>query len=123
MQQLIRYGLIGLTTNALIYLIYLGITYFGIPPKIAMTLVYIVGVFIGFFGNRKFTFLYRGNAAGSLARLILVHFFGYCLNYLILSVFVDNFGYNHQWVQIVAIVFVAAFLFTAFKYFVFRKII
>jgi putative flippase GtrA len=123
MQQLIRYGLIGLASNALIYFAYLVITYFGIPPKITMTLVYIAGAFIGFVGNRKLTFAYRGDATWAVSRFIMAHFFGYLLNYLILFIFVDHLGYYHQWVQIAAIMFVAAFLFIAFKYFVFREII
>lgn len=121
MQQLIRYGLVGVATNVAIYFIYLLTTYLGLEPKIAMTLVYIIGASIGFVGNQKWTFAHRGNVSSAALRYALAHLFGYILNFLILLIFVDNLGYVHQWVQAVAIVIVAGFLFIVFKYFVFAK--
>jgi putative flippase GtrA len=121
MQQLIRYGLIGIASNIIVYIIYLWITYLGVSPKTAMSLVYLTGASIGFIGNRKLTFSYRGNITWTALRYTMAHLFGYLLNFLILFVFVDQLGYFHQWIQIVAIIIVAAFLFIVFKYFVFPK--
>jgi putative flippase GtrA len=121
MQQLIRYGLVGVVSNTAIYFLYLLITYLGVEPKIAMTLVYIIGAFIGFIGNRKWTFTHRGDSTSAALRYVLAHFFGYILNFLILLTFVDRLGYAHQWVQAMAIIVVAGFLFVVFKYFVFRE--
>lgn len=119
MQQLIRYGLVGVVSNAAIYFFYLLITYLGVEPKTAMTLVYVIGTVIGFIGNRKWTFAHRGDSSGAALRYGLAHLFGYLLNLLILLTFVDHLGYAHQWVQVVAIMIVAGFLFVVFKYFVF----
>jgi putative flippase GtrA len=119
MWQLIRYGLVGLTTNAIIYCVYLIITCLGAEPKAAMTLMYIIGVSIGFIGNRKWTFSHEGNATYVALRYLLAHSFGYMLNLLILHAFVDHLGYAHQWIQVAAILIVAGFLFILFKYLVF----
>lgn len=121
MRQLIRYGLVGVVSNLTIYFVYLLITYLGVEPKTAMTLVYIIGASIGFIGNRKWTFAYRGDSTSATVRYVLAHLFGYLLNFLILFIFVDSLGYAHQWVQAVAIIIVAGFLFIVFKYFVFRE--
>ena len=121
MRQLIRYGLVGVASNAAIYFVYLLITYLGVEPKTAMTLVYMIGASIGFIGNRKWTFAHRGNCSSAVLRYVLAHLFGYLLNFLILFTFVDHLGYNHQWVQAAAILLVAGFLFIVFKYFVFCK--
>ena len=121
MQQLIRYGLVGVVSNAAIYFFYLLITYLGVEPKTAMTLVYVIGTVIGFIGNRKWTFAHRGDSSSAALSYGLAHFFGYLLNLLILLTFVDHLGYAHQWVQIAAIIIVAGFLFVVFKYFVFRE--
>jgi putative flippase GtrA len=121
MLQLIRYGLVGVASNAAIYLVYLLITYLGMEAKSAMTLVYIVGASIGFVGNRKWTFAHRGDSSSAALRYVLAHMFGYMLNFLILFTFVDRLGYAHQWVQAVAIIIVAGFLFVIFKYFVFNE--
>lgn len=121
MQQLIRYGLVGMASNAAIYLVYLLITHLGMGSKSAMTLVYFVGASIGFIGNRKWTFAHRGDSSSAALRYVLAHTLGYMLNFLILYVFVDRFGYAHQWVQAAAIIIVAGFLFVIFKYFVFNE--
>lgn len=121
MLQLIRYGLVGVASNAAIYFVYLLITYLGVEPKTAMTLVYVIGASIGFIGNRKWTFAHRGDSSSAALRYALAHIIGYLLNFLILFTFVDRLGYAHQWVQAVAIIIVAGFLFIVFKYFVFRE--
>jgi putative flippase GtrA len=121
MRQLLRYGLVGVISNLTIYIIYLLITHFGVEPKKAMTLVYILGASLGFIGNQKWTFAHRGNPASAVLRYVLAHFLGYLLNFMILFIFVDRLGYAHQWVQAVAIIIVAGFLFIVFKYFVFRE--
>lgn len=123
MLQLIRYGLVGVVSNATIFFVYLLVTYLGVESKAAMTLVYIIGAAIGFVGNQKWTFSHRGNLPSAAPRYVLAHLFGYILNFLILFIFVDHLGYSHQWIQAGAIIIVAGFLFIIFKYFVFHKII
>ncbi len=121
MRQLLRYGLVGVVSNLTIYFVYLLITYLGVEPKKAMTLVYVVGTFIGFVGNRKWTFAHRGAPTLTVVRYAIAHLLGYLLNFTILFTFVDRLGYAHQVVQAVAIVVVAGFLFVIFKYYVFPK--
>lgn len=119
-KQLIRYALVGVMSNATGYFVYLLATYLGAAPKLAMSVLYGVGAGIGFFGNRSISFSYKGGIMGSGIRYLTVHSVGYLMNLAIIIVFVDNFGYPHQIVQAIAIFVVAAFLFIAFKLFVFR---
>lgn len=121
MAQLMRYALVGVGSNALIYFIYLLLTNFGCRPKIAMTLVYIIGTCISYIGNRRLTFKYHGNSKSIFTRYLIAHFFGYMLNLMILHIFVDIYGYPHQLVQAIAIIIVAGLLFLIFKYYVFHK--
>ena len=86
-----------------------------------MTILYCVGATIGFIGNRKLTFSHQGNVLGSGLRYLIAHSTGYLINLAILIVFVDQYGYSHQWVQAIAIVVVAGFLFLAFRFFVFTR--
>ncbi|WP_153147563.1 GtrA family protein [Dechloromonas sp. H13] len=117
--QLFRYALVGLLSNVAGYLVYLAFTYVGGTPKVTMTLLYGVGAAVGFFGNRSLTFEHQGSIMGAGVRYVIAHCIGYLLNLGILIVFVDKLGHPHQWVQGVAIFVVAAFLFLAFKVFVF----
>jgi putative flippase GtrA len=119
-KQLFRYAFIGVVSNVTGYLIYLSITHLGMAPKLAMSVLYSVGAAIGFFGNRSLTFSYKGAMIGPGIRYLMTHTAGYLLNLTILITFVDNFGYPHQFVQAIAILVVAAFLFISFKFFVFR---
>lgn len=118
---MIRYGLVGAGSNFAIYLVYLLVTYLGVEPKIAMTLVYIVGVFIGFIGHRQWTFSHSGDYTRAAVQYAIAHLLGYLINFLILFTFVDRLGYAHQGVQIMAIIVVAGFLFIVFKYHVFHE--
>lgn len=119
-KQLVRYAIVGVASNAAGYLVYLLITHLGMPPKAAMSSLYAVGATVGFFGNSALTFAYKGGIIGSGIRYLITHAVGYSMNLTILVIFVDLFGYPHQLVQAIAIFVVAAFLFIAFKYFVFR---
>lgn len=119
--QVFRYGLVGIASNLSGYLLFLLITYWSMGPKISMTLLYVVGATIGFFGNRQWAFAHNGALLGSGARYFMAHVLGYLINFLMLFIFVDRLGYSHQWVQAGAIIVVAGFLFVVFKYFVFPK--
>ena len=84
-----------------------------------MTLLYGVGAAVGFFGNRNLTFEHEGSVMRAGGRYVIAHGVGYMINLSILILFVDRLGYAHQWVQALAVFIVAAFLFLAFKIFVF----
>jgi putative flippase GtrA len=118
--QLFRYCIIGISSNALLYAFYLLITSQGIEPLTAVGLSYALGATAAFVLNRQWTFPHRGNFAGTLVRYGLTHLLGYLLNLVIIHIFFELMGYPHQVVQAAAILIVAAFLFLAFKYFVFR---
>lgn len=117
--QMIRYAIIGIASNLVGYVAYLLLTFFLVGPKIAMTLVYLAGASVGYFGNRQWTFTHKGRMLPTLIRYSLAHVFGYTINFVLLYVFVDRMLYPHQAVQLVAILVVAGILFFVFKKFVF----
>ena len=118
--QLIRYGIVGLVNNSLLYLGYLLIVYSGSGEKLSMTLMYLTGVAIGYIENYKWTFSQRKNR-GALIRYVQMHVTGYLINFLLLYTLVDTLHYPHQIIQIFAIITVAFFGFFTCKYFVFRE--
>lgn len=118
--QLLNYALVGLLSNGCGYAVYLLLTAIGCTPKLTMTALYLIGALISFIGNRRLTFSYEGKLLGSGIRFLLVQLGGYAINFCLLSVFVEQMGYAHQWVQAAAIVLVAIYLFVTLKYFVFK---
>jgi putative flippase GtrA len=117
--QLIRYGLIGVMSNALAFGVYVGFTAFGVPPAVGMTIVYVTAATVGFFANRRLTFAHRGSVWGAAGKYVVAHAIGYLINLGILVVLVDVLGRSHVWAQALAILVVAAYLFVTFKLVVF----
>jgi putative flippase GtrA len=115
----VRSGVVGVLNNLLGYVIYLLMTFFGLDPKIAVTILYPVSVATGYFGHFKYSFSYRKGHAGTLLRYGLAHCAGYGVNVAMHFVFTDRLGFPHQAVQAAAILVVAGLLFMLFRYFVF----
>jgi len=120
LKQLISYLFLGSLNTAVGFFLYLIITYHGLNPKIALTFVYIIGIFFGCFAYKKYTFSYKGTSANIFLRYLTSYLLGYILNFIILFIFVDKLSYQHQWVQFSATIFVAAFNFFLLKYCVFK---
>lgn len=119
LRQVIRYGIVGVLNNLLGYLIYLFVTFVGIDPKIAVTILYPASAATGYFAHFKYSFSSRRAHGSAAARYVLAHCVGYGVNVSMLYVFSDRMGFPHQAVQAAAIFLVAGILFLLFRYFVF----
>lgn len=120
LRQFLRFAAIGLASNAVLYTGYLILTALGLNEKIAMTILYIMGVAQTFIFNKRWTFSFEGGNSAPFIRYCLSYAAGYLLNLLTLYVFVDHLGQPHQLVQAFALVEVAIFLFLLHKFWVFR---
>ena len=98
-QQFLRYVLVGLISNAILYGIYIELTSLGMGPKLAMSLLYGVGVAHTFVFNKRWSFRFNGAAAPALMRYATAHALGYGFNLAALILLVDRIGVSHQWVQ------------------------
>ena len=119
MKQLLRFTAVGIASNVIGYLLYLIITRLGAAPKLAMTVLYGVGVVMGFVGNQKYTFAHQGELMVTGWRYLMAHGIGYLINLATQIIMVDHLGYAHQLAQAFGICVVAVFLYVVFKYFVF----
>lgn len=119
--QLIRYGIVGVASNAVGYLLYLAITAAGMEHKLAMTLLYALGVAQTFIFNKRWSFGHGGAHGPAFVRYCLAYSIGYLLNLAALFVLVDKLGYPHQIVQGAMILTLAVMLFLLQKFWVFRS--
>ena len=117
--QLMRYIVVGATSNTLLYLAYIGLTTLGLGHKTAMTLLYVTGGLLTFFANRIWSFNHRGSGHSALARYVVAYVLGYLFNLALLWLFVDRLHQPHQLVQAAAIILVAVSLFLMNKFWVF----
>ena len=122
MIRFVRFGFTGIVTNTLGYIIYLIVTFFGVPPKLAMTILYFAGVLIGFSANRRWVFVNAADQQGAIVKYGMMYGVGYMLNYGILYIFVDRLHYAHAYVQAFGIVAVAAFVYVASSIYVFPSV-
>lgn len=120
-KQFIRYVVVGLTSNAVIYMAYIVLTHLGMGPKLAMSLLYCVGVLQTFVFNKKWSFRFEGAATPTFVRYATVYAAGYVIQLLMLMLLVDLMGLPHQWVMGILILFMAMLLFIVQKFWVFRN--
>ncbi|WP_198674812.1 GtrA family protein [Rhodoferax ferrireducens] len=119
--QLVRYTIVGLASNAIGYVLYLVLTRLGLGPKLAMSLLYGIGVLQTFVFNKKWSFRFNGAAAPALVRYATVYALGYVINFLAFILLVDQAGLPHQWVMAGLVLFMAVFFFAGQKFWVFRQ--
>ena len=115
-----RFVIVGLGSNATLYVGFLVITALGMEHKVAMTLCYIAGVILSFTLNRFWTFQSKGQQGTQFIRFIIVYFIGYIVNLIILILFVDFFEFTHQWIQLCAMFILVLYFFAAQRLWVFR---
>jgi putative flippase GtrA len=120
-RQFIRYAIIGIGSNAALYLVYLLLTAWGMGHKTAMTLLYAAGVLQTFLFNKRWTFSHGGAHRGPFVRYLLAYLSGYVLNLAVLLVLVDWARWPHQAVQGAMIIVLAVMLFLLQKYWVFAE--
>lgn len=120
--QGMRFVVVGLMSNLVLYLLYLLLTTISVGHKTAMTLVYILGVLQTFMFNRRWTFEHRGGLGPGLLRYFTVYGAGYLINLAALAILVDLLGWPHAIVQAAAILTLAVALFLAQKYWVFNQV-
>jgi putative flippase GtrA len=121
LKHLARYGIVGVASNLVGYVVYLLVTWLGVEPKIAMSFLYLLGAIASFFGNRQWTFAHTGHVSVAAVRFAIAHAGGYLLNLTVLIIFVDRLHLPHQAVQALAIFVVAGYLFIVFRFFVFPR--
>jgi len=117
--QLVRYSIVGIASNLAGYFIYLGLTRIGVGPKLAMSLLYGIGVAQTFFFNKAWSFKFSGPQTPALIKYSTLYVAGYFINFLAFAFFVDRLQCPHQIVMGVLTVFMAFFFFLGQKFWVF----
>lgn len=118
--EALRFGIVGLVSNILLYLLYLLGTAYGFGHKTTMTLLFAVGTLQTFLFNKRWSFEHRDGSRTSFAKYVFIYCLAYLLNLAALWVFVDHLSLPHQIVQGVMIPTIAVMLFLLQKFWVFR---
>jgi putative flippase GtrA len=117
--QLIRFLIVGIASNAVLYVLYLAATNIGIGHKGAMTGLFALGILQTFFFNKNWSFEDRSASTSTFLRYAVAYGFAYGINLAAMLVLVDRYHLSDRLVQAGMIVIVAAFLFAAQRFWVF----
>lgn len=121
LHQIIRYGVVGILNNLLCYFLYLMITIVGLDPKVAITILYPIGITIAYFSHAKYSFSTRGKRFNIFLRFLFAYLIGYGINFMMLLILADKLMLPHQVVQALSLFVVGAVLFILYNYLVFPK--
>lgn len=120
--QAVRFAVVGLASNGVGYCLYLFLTWSGMGPKLAMSLLFCLGTLQTFVFNKRWSFKYRGRDRMVMLRYLCAYGIGYLVNLAALLVLVDHLHYRHATVQGVMILGVAALMFLLQKFWVFAPV-
>ncbi|XOV89465.1 MAG: GtrA family protein [Pseudomonadota bacterium] len=119
--QMVRYGVSGLLSNALLYLGFLLLTEMGVHYLIAMSSMYMFGVSLSFSLNKKWTFKHTGKVTRTFIYFLLAHLSTYLFALIVLSVSVEVLDMDFRLVQFVLVFVSAIYLFLLQKILIFRR--
>lgn len=116
-----HYVAVRASVNGVGYLTYLVLTWFGLSPRLAVTVVLPVSLLAAFQVHRRVTFGGGGRDRAAGLRFLAVSLTGYALNIALLSVLVDGAGVPHQVAQLFFIGVTALVLFQLMQRVVFSN--
>lgn len=117
--QAVRFAIVGLASNGVGFVMYLALTWLGVGPKLAMSMLFVLGTLQTFVFNKRWSFQYQSKDRGVLWRYLATYAIGYVINLAALLVLVDHVGLPHAIVQGGMILTVAALMFVLQKFWVF----
>ena len=118
-RQFFSFSVVGLCSNIVGYTAYLFLAEALLDPRLAVAILYPVGVIISYTGNKRFTFNQKNQVFSRGVRYFAVYGFGYFLNLLLIIWLVETLGYPHQIVQAIAVFLCAVTCFIMLRIFVF----
>ena len=121
MSQILRYAAVGIAVNLLGYFAFLLLTFWGVDPKLAVTLLFISMTPLSFYWNNHWTFNRRGDGVKTKFLFAISHLMTYLLNISFLYVLVDLLGFGHQWTQLLITLVLGVVLYLGSRFIVFTQ--
>lgn len=115
----LRYIAVGASVNGAGYLSYLALTWAGMSPRLAVTVLLPVSLWAAFQLHNRVTFPGIGRVRTTGIRFLAVMLTGYALNLALLTILVDGAGVPHQFAQLVSIGLIALLMFPLMRRVVF----
>ncbi len=117
--SLVRYLTVGVVSNGVLYAGYLLLTWLGLLPVVATSVLYATGVAGTYMANRSWSFKSDRGHLQAAPRYLLAYGSGYVVQVAILSGLTYLVAVPHQLAQIVAMVGAAVTIFAGLRLWVF----
>ena len=118
----VRCVLIGASVNGAGYLAYLLLTWAGLSPRLAVTVLLPVSLWTAFQLHGHVTFAGAERGRTTSLRFLAVMLTGYALNLAFLTILVAGAGVPHQLAQLVSIGLIAVVMFELIRRIVFVRL-
>ena len=117
----LRYVIVGVLANGMVLGIYFVFSVaVGFTPKLALALASAIAFGFSYAGNKLWSFGHRGGDIAPLVRYVICYLASFGLQWLILDIGNDFFGYPHGWVVVFGLGVATVFSFAAQRLWVFR---
>jgi putative flippase GtrA len=120
--EIVRFVLVGVKSNMLYVVLYVGLTSLGLDHRISLTIVYLFGILYMFVFNKYYVFKQKDGAHfPQFFRYVLTYAGIWAMNIAIIQVLNVHFRVDPYLVQtlFVAVMIVVVFVFN--KYFIFGR--
>lgn len=118
-RRLFRYGIVGLTTNGLLYIVFLLILRVGFAPILAAGICYGLGVGLSYILNRAWTFASNDGHLQDLPKFLLAY--GVGLICTLFTITLLTRWLTPEWAQLINIIVTALVIYGSLRLFGFGR--
>jgi len=120
--QIVRFNIVGVVSNALMYLLFSALVYIGMAYDVALVIDYVVGGVVSYVYNKGFTFDDRGpHKKRSVLMMMILLVLLFVLNLYMLYYLVERYVINIYVSQLIAAFVCAVTSFYVQKMHVFKS--
>jgi len=121
-RQFVKYGIVGFSNFVVGYLVYFLAFELDLHYMLALVIAHIISVFNSYIWNRFWTFRSKAKVPGELFKFLVVYFFGFLLNLVLLALLVEVWSVNPLLAQLFAIIIYIVVSFSGLKLWAFGSV-
>jgi len=120
--QIFKYGSVGIVTNALGYIIYIAVAnLLGINPPVAAIISGLLVISLSFYLNKRFSFDNNNKSIGLAVNYFILYGIAILFHSLIVFIFSNILGFAHEIIAGINIILISCSLFLIQKFLLFRE--
>jgi putative flippase GtrA len=120
--QIIKYSSVGIITNIMGYILYIGIAnIIGLNPPIAAIISGFMVIGVSYYLNKRFSFQHRGEEINLAIKYYILYLSAILLHSFIILIFSNILGFAHEIIAGISLIIISCSLFLIQKNFLFNR--